>query len=161
MLQRIGQAAAAAVHAQDAARSNPASASSLGYAGIYSPSADQGHDRVQGDPARSAASSAATPVGAASDQADARASRIGGLRRIPAADASGSSSRSRATRRRSTYGLADGLDLMVVCVEAGLTVDAAMQRVGQELAIAHPAISREFAHHVHGNPRRPVARRRR
>jgi tight adherence protein C len=43
------------------------------------------------------------------------------------------------------YGLADGLDLMVVCVEAGLTIDAAMQRVGQELQIAHPAISREFA----------------
>ena len=43
-----------------------------------------------------------------------------------------------------THGLADALDLMVVCVEAGLTVDAAMQRVGQELAIAHPAISREF-----------------
>jgi tight adherence protein C len=41
-------------------------------------------------------------------------------------------------------GLADGLDLMVVCVEAGLTVDSAMQRVGGELAIAHPAISREF-----------------
>jgi tight adherence protein C len=43
------------------------------------------------------------------------------------------------------YGLADGLDLMVVCVEAGLTVDSAMQRVGQELMIAHPAISRELA----------------
>jgi tight adherence protein C len=43
-----------------------------------------------------------------------------------------------------THGLADALDLMVVCVEAGLTVDAAMQRVGQELSIAHPAISREF-----------------
>ncbi len=43
------------------------------------------------------------------------------------------------------YGLADGLDLMVICVEAGLTVDAAMQRVGQELMIAHPSISREFA----------------
>jgi len=33
---------------------------------------------------------------------------------------------------------------MVVCVEAGLTVDAAMQRVGQEFHIAHPAISREL-----------------
>jgi tight adherence protein C len=43
-----------------------------------------------------------------------------------------------------THGLADAIDLMVVCVEAGLTVDAAMQRVGQELAIAHPAVSREF-----------------
>ncbi len=43
-----------------------------------------------------------------------------------------------------TYGLADALDLMVVCVEAGLTVDAAMQRVGTELARAHPTLSREF-----------------
>ena len=33
---------------------------------------------------------------------------------------------------------------MVVCVEAGLTVDAAMQRVGQELILAHPALSREL-----------------
>ena len=33
---------------------------------------------------------------------------------------------------------------MVVCVEAGLTVDAAMQRVGGEMAIAHPAIAREL-----------------
>src|SRR5205807_2274101 len=43
-----------------------------------------------------------------------------------------------------TLGLPDALDLMVVCVEAGLTVDAAMQRVGQELAIAHPALAREL-----------------
>ena len=43
-----------------------------------------------------------------------------------------------------TYGLADALDLMVVCVEAGLTIDSAMQRVGSEMSIAHPAISREF-----------------
>ena len=42
------------------------------------------------------------------------------------------------------YGLADALDLMVVCVEAGLTVDASMQRVGQELAPVHPALSREL-----------------
>jgi tight adherence protein C len=41
-------------------------------------------------------------------------------------------------------GLPDALDLMVVCVEAGLTMDLAMQRVGEELAIAHPAISREY-----------------
>jgi len=43
-----------------------------------------------------------------------------------------------------TYGLADALDLMVVCVEAGLTVDGSMQRVAQDLTIAHPAISREL-----------------
>ncbi len=41
-------------------------------------------------------------------------------------------------------GLPDALDLMVVCVEAGLTVDAAMQRMGQELSLAHPRLGREF-----------------
>jgi tight adherence protein C len=41
-------------------------------------------------------------------------------------------------------GLPDALDLLVVCVEAGLTVDASMQRVGEELAVAHPAVGREF-----------------
>lgn len=43
-----------------------------------------------------------------------------------------------------TNGLSDALDLMVVCIEAGLTVDAAMQRVGQELGQAHPSLSREL-----------------
>jgi tight adherence protein C len=42
------------------------------------------------------------------------------------------------------YGLPDALDLMVVCVEAGLGIDAAMQRVGMELAMAHPRLSKEF-----------------
>ena len=40
--------------------------------------------------------------------------------------------------------LPDALDLMVVCVEAGLTIDAALQRVGQEISLAHPDISREL-----------------
>ena len=48
-------------------------------------------------------------------------------------------------RKALTYGLADALDLLVVCVEAGLTVDAGMLRVGQEMALAHPAICRELA----------------
>ncbi|HET6248205.1 MAG TPA: type II secretion system F family protein [Tepidisphaeraceae bacterium] len=47
-------------------------------------------------------------------------------------------------QRALTEGLADALDLMVVCVEAGLTVDGAMQRVGTDLAIAHPSLSREL-----------------
>src|SRR5690348_12253796 len=47
-------------------------------------------------------------------------------------------------QRSLTLGLPDALDLMVVCVEAGLTVDSAMQRVGQELGLAHPALSREL-----------------
>jgi tight adherence protein C len=47
-------------------------------------------------------------------------------------------------QRALEYGLADGLDLMVICVEAGLTIDSAMQRVGQEMADIHPALSREL-----------------
>jgi tight adherence protein C len=43
------------------------------------------------------------------------------------------------------YALPDALDLMVVCVEAGMTVDSAMQRVGDELALVHPNLSREFS----------------
>jgi tight adherence protein C len=42
-------------------------------------------------------------------------------------------------------GLPDGLDLMVVCVEAGLTLDAAMKKVGDELSLAHPALARELS----------------
>jgi len=53
-------------------------------------------------------------------------------------------SRIKSNRKQLTHGLADALDLMVVCVEAGLTVDAAMQRVGGEMALAHPAIAREL-----------------
>ena len=53
-------------------------------------------------------------------------------------------SKIKANQKALTQGLPDAMDLMVVCVEAGLTVDAAMQRVGQELVIAHPAISREL-----------------
>ena len=49
-----------------------------------------------------------------------------------------------ANQRALTHALPDGLDLMVVCVEAGLTIDAAMQRVGAELSLAHPALSREL-----------------
>ncbi len=49
-----------------------------------------------------------------------------------------------ANQKALQLGLPDALDLMVVCVEAGLTTDAAMQRVGEELAISHPAISREW-----------------
>jgi tight adherence protein C len=42
-------------------------------------------------------------------------------------------------------GLPDALDLMVVCVEAGLGLDAAMRRVTNELARSCPVICEEFA----------------
>jgi tight adherence protein C len=51
----------------------------------------------------------------------------------------------KSNQKAMNYGLPDALDLMVVCVEAGLTIDAAMQRVGQEMQIAHPCVSRELA----------------
>jgi tight adherence protein C len=47
-------------------------------------------------------------------------------------------------QRALEYGLPDALDLMVICVEAGLAMDAAMERVGQELAFVHPRLSREL-----------------
>jgi tight adherence protein C len=49
-----------------------------------------------------------------------------------------------SNQQQLTYGLADALDLMVVCIEAGLTVDSAMQRVAQELKLAHPSLCREL-----------------
>jgi tight adherence protein C len=52
-----------------------------------------------------------------------------------------------AARRRSEIvaALPDSLDLMVVCVEAGLGIAAAIQRVGQEIRLASRALSDEFA----------------
>ena len=40
--------------------------------------------------------------------------------------------------------LPDSLDLLVICMEAGLGLDQALVRVGQELKISHPALSEEF-----------------
>jgi tight adherence protein C len=45
---------------------------------------------------------------------------------------------------RIRLGLPDGLDLTVICVEAGLSLDQAMMRVGQDLSYAHPELSGEF-----------------
>lgn len=42
-------------------------------------------------------------------------------------------------------GLPDALDLLVICAEAGLTVDAAFNRVAKELGHAYPELGDEFA----------------
>src|SRR5690606_32482712 len=41
-------------------------------------------------------------------------------------------------------GLPDALDLLVICAEAGLTVDAAFGRVAKELGRAYPELGDEF-----------------
>lgn len=53
-----------------------------------------------------------------------------------------------AAKRRQKQihrGLANALDLLVVCVESGLGLDQAILQVAKELEHAHPEISEEFA----------------
>lgn len=50
----------------------------------------------------------------------------------------------RDRQQRITLGLPDALDLTVICVEAGLALDQAMMRVGEDLSHAHPDLAAEF-----------------
>jgi tight adherence protein C len=50
----------------------------------------------------------------------------------------------RDRQQRIRLALPDALDLTVICVEAGLALDQAMMRVGQDLHHAHPDLSDEF-----------------
>jgi tight adherence protein C len=47
-------------------------------------------------------------------------------------------------QKEISRGLANGLDLLVVCVESGLGLDQAILQVSKELEHAHPEISEEF-----------------
>ena len=50
----------------------------------------------------------------------------------------------RARTKRLQRGIPDAIDLLVICVEAGLGLDQAILRVGQELAVSYPEINEEF-----------------
>lgn len=45
---------------------------------------------------------------------------------------------------RMLHGFPDTLDLLIVCVESGLGLDAAFARISKELALAHPDLCGEF-----------------
>lgn len=47
-------------------------------------------------------------------------------------------------QRNIRWGLADALDLMVISIEAGLGLNAAMMKVASELKDVHPDVSEEF-----------------
>jgi tight adherence protein C len=49
-----------------------------------------------------------------------------------------------ARQHRLRLALPDGLDLLVICVEAGLGLDQSLMRVAEELRITHPSLSEEL-----------------
>jgi tight adherence protein C len=52
-----------------------------------------------------------------------------------------------ASKRRQALqkALPDGLDLLVICAEAGLSLDAALHRVAEEVAVSSPELADELA----------------
>ena len=55
-------------------------------------------------------------------------------------------SRQRRRRHRIRRSIPDMVDLLVICVGAGLGLDQALLRVSEELSLSHPEIAEEIAH---------------
>jgi len=49
-----------------------------------------------------------------------------------------------ARKRQIRNGLPDALDLFIVCVESGSSLDQAISKAGEEFALAHPALAEEL-----------------
>jgi tight adherence protein C len=47
--------------------------------------------------------------------------------------------------KEMTKAMPDALDLLVICAEAGLSLDAALTRVGREIAVTSPVLAEEFS----------------
>ena len=56
----------------------------------------------------------------------------------------GDQARRTSARQRSSQGFPDALDLMLVCVEAGQSLDQSIIRVGRESRAGYPALADEF-----------------
>lgn len=54
------------------------------------------------------------------------------------------SNRARNRQRAISESFPDALDMLMVCVEAGLGLDSAFTRVGAQMAPAHPVLAEEF-----------------
>jgi len=54
------------------------------------------------------------------------------------------SMKARRRKERIQLGLPDALDLLVICVEAGLGLDQSLMRIGQEIRRSHPDLSDEL-----------------
>jgi tight adherence protein C len=52
--------------------------------------------------------------------------------------------KTRVRKRKNFEGFPDALDLLVVCVEAGMGLDAAIKRVGDEMTLKNKVLSDEF-----------------
>jgi tight adherence protein C len=70
--------------------------------------------------------------------------------------------RIRSRQEEITDALPDGLDLLVVCIEAGLGLNAAFMKIMEEFKLASPALSEEFdilnREMVAGKPRQEALR---